>query len=133
MKFKICQITFEKFILIPADIVVHRLHKKHLPSVQGDQVTENFRADPEKLRPSRKPGFIFQNPEFKKNNTNFLIFMGIFMNFDKNMSRECKVSQKIYFMTQSIKHETDFLCSLEKYFWKSGHPEPSDVSIYQLF
>ena len=48
----------------------------------------NFRAGLEKLHLAQKPEIIFQSPELLENKTNFLIFKGIFMNFDKYMGKK---------------------------------------------
>ena len=43
----------------------------------------NFLAGLENSGVAQMPGIIFQSPEIKKEKSNFLIFMGIFTNFDK--------------------------------------------------
>ena len=43
----------------------------------------NFWAGTEKICVAGKPGIIFQSPEFLKNKSNFLIFMGVFTNVNK--------------------------------------------------
>ena len=43
----------------------------------------NFQAVPEKICVVQKPGIIYQSPDIFKKKSNFLIFMGIFTNFDK--------------------------------------------------
>ena len=57
---------------------------------------------PGKITPSPEARTIFQSPEFFQNMTNFLIFMGIFMNFDKIYeSKKRKFRQKLGFMMQN--------------------------------
>ena len=57
----------------------------------------------------RKPGIIFQSPEFeKKKKTNVLIFMGIFTNFDKYMSQKSAFHQKLCFIYRQRKDVFDY-------------------------
>ena len=72
---------------------------------------------PEKLCVARKPRINFQSPELEDK---FLwVFLRISSKYvDQNNANFC---QKLGLMMSSVKIETDFRCSPEKYFWKSCH------------